>query len=133
MLTRFSGRTAAVLAGAAAVIGFAAAPASAQQGIVYIQAPPNLRIERVSYWDLNLASPAGEQILRRRVEGAISDVCLEDHGRWYGLSDPDYTHCVAGAWSRARPQIVGAVYRARQLAYYQGYYRGYRPAYYPRY
>ena len=125
MVTRFKGRIAAVLAGAAASFIFAAAPALAQPATIYVQAPPNLRVERVSYWDLNLASRYGEQALRRRVDQAVRDVCLEDRGRWYGLSEPDYNQCIWGAWHRARPQMIGAVYRARQLAYYQAR----RPAY----
>ena len=128
MVTRLHGRMAAVLAGAAASFVFFNSPALAQQGTIYVQVPQNFRAEHVGYGDLNLASRAGEQTLRRRVSNAIGDVCLEDRGRWYGLSEPDYNQCVWGAWQRARPQMIGAVYRARQLTFYYAprlaYYRG---------
>jgi UrcA family protein len=119
MVTRFKGRIAAAMAGAAASFVFAGTSASAQQ--IYVQAPVNLRVERVGYWDLNLASRAGEQRLYRRVGQAVEHVCQYDNGRWYGLGEPDYTYCSWGAMNRARPQVIGAVYRARQMAYYRGY------------
>lgn len=123
MVMPFKGRIAAVLAGCAASVVFLSPPAFAQQGVIYIQAvpPANLRIERVGYGDLNLATRAGERALDSRVSRAVENVCLYDQGRWYGLSDPDYTYCTWGAWRRARPQMMGAVYRARQLAYYRRY------------
>jgi UrcA family protein len=123
MISRFTGRIA--LAGVAASFVFAGAPAVAQRAPIYVQVPENFRAERVSYWDLNLATRAGEQALYRRVDQAIDRVCLRDQGRWYGLSEPDFNHCIWGAWDRARPQMAGAVYRARQAAYYAAYYRGY--------
>jgi UrcA family protein len=123
MVTRIAARTAIVVATAAASSVFIAAPASAQQGTIYVQAPapPNLRIERVGYWDLNLATRAGERTLHRRVGGAVERVCLYDPHRWYGMSDPDYNQCRTGSWRRARPQIAAAVYQARAMAYYRGY------------
>ena len=123
MVTRFKGRTAAVLAGVGASFVFLGLPAAAQQGVIYVQtAPPeNMRIERVGYWDLNLATPAGVQTLHRRVGRAVEHVCLYDPGRWYGLSEPDYNYCSWESWRRARPQMIGAVYRARMLAYGRAY------------
>ena len=122
MVTRFAGRIAA-LAVAAAISIIPSTTASAQQGLIIVQtAPPQyLNIERVPYGDLNLLTHAGEQSLQRRVSRAVESVCLYDNGRWYGLSEPDYNHCVWGAWQRARPQIAGAIYRARQFAYYRRY------------
>lgn len=128
MFTRLHGRTVAALAVVGASLALAGSPASAQQGVIYVQVPQNLRIERVGYWDLNLATRAGQQTLDRRVGQAIERVCLYDNGRWYGLSEPDYNHCVWGAQNRARPQMAAAIYRARQMAFYPGrrfaYYRG---------
>jgi UrcA family protein len=123
MVTRLHGRTTIALAGAAASLAFLSAPAAAQQGVIYVQtAPPeNLRIERVGYGDLNLATRTGEQSLHRRVGRAVERVCLYDNSRWYGLGEPDYNYCSWGAWNRARPQMYSAAYRARQLAYYRGY------------
>jgi len=122
MVIRVSRRTLVFLA-AGVSVAFAGAPAPAQQynyPIVIEGVPqPNLRVERVAYWDLNLASQAGERILNRRVSRAVERVCDYDSVRWYGLSEPDYNYCKSGAWQRARPQITGAVYRARQAAYYR--------------
>lgn len=123
MVICFTARTAAVLAGVTASFVFAAAPASAQQGVIVVQtAPPAyLNIERVGYGDLNLATRYGEETLNRRVSHAVERVCLYDPGRWYGLGEPAYNQCAWGAMRRARPQVIGAVYRARQFAYYRGY------------
>ena len=123
MVSRFVGTTAAVLAGIAASMFVLSPPASAQQGVIVISTvpPANMRIERVPYGDINLLTRAGENRLHRRVSQAIERVCLYDNGRWYGLGEPDYNHCTWGAWNGARPQMTGAIYRARQLAYYRGY------------
>jgi UrcA family protein len=112
----------ALLAGVLASLVFASGPAQGQrQGTIYVQVPQNFRAERVGYGDLNLATRAGEQTLYRRVDQAVDHVCLRDQGRWYGMSDPDFTYCTWGAWSRARPQMAGAIYRARLAAYYRRY------------
>jgi UrcA family protein len=123
MIARFLGRIAAVT-GAAALIFTPSATASAQQATIIVQtAPPAyLNIQRVPYGDLNLLTLAGEQSLHRRVSRAVENVCLYDNDRWYGLSEPAYNHCSWSAWQRVQPQMAGAIYRARQLAYY---YRGY--------
>jgi len=117
MLSQFNRNAAAVVAGVATSLIVTGPAAFAQDGQIIVQAPPtDTRIERVSYFDLNLASRAGEQILERRVGGAVERVCLYDRGRWYGLAVPDYNQCSDRAWRGARPQIVGAVYRARLAA-----------------
>lgn len=99
-----------------------ASSASAQQGPITIQgvAPPNIQIERVPYWDLNLATRYGERALQWRVSHAVDRVCLRDvGGRDY--INQDYNQCTWGAWRGAQPQMNAAVYRARQLAYFGGY------------
>jgi len=123
MVSRFKGRIAAALAATAGSLVFLSSPAPAQQGVIVIQAvpPAYMNIERVPYGDINLLTRAGENRLHRRVSQAIERVCLYDNSRWYGLSEPDYNHCTWGAWNGARPQMAGAIYRARQLAYYAGY------------
>jgi UrcA family protein len=125
MTIHFMNRSAAVLAGSAAALVFAIPPASAQESPIVVQGVPvpNMRIERVSFYDLNLASRAGEQALMRRVSQAIERVCLYDNGRWYGMSEPSYNQCSWGAWARARPQMIGAISRARAAAYYAAYRR----------
>jgi UrcA family protein len=122
MVTWLNRRSAAVMAGLAASLIFAAPTASAQDGQVIVRGPASdVHIERVGYYDLNLASRAGEQILYRRVNGAVQRVCLYDEGRWYGLTEPGYNSCTEGAWRGARPQMIGAVYRARLQTYGRGY------------
>ncbi len=122
MVTHSKGGTAAVLAGLASSFVFAGLPASAQ---IYIEAPSNYRAERVPYWDLNLATRAGEEALQLRINHAAERICLYDQDRAYGFTEPAYNYCYWGAWQRARPQFIGAVYRARQAAYYRAGYRGY--------
>jgi UrcA family protein len=118
MMTPFSRRTAAVLSGATVSLFIG----SAAYGQIIVQAPAaNVRIERVGYYDINLATRAGEHRLYRRVNDAVERVCLHDQGRWYGLAEPDYSHCADRAWRGARPQMIGAVYRARLHAYGNGY------------
>lgn len=122
MVTRFDRRAAAMLAGAAAFLIFAGPAAQAQVGQIIVQAPTaDVRTERVSYYDLNLATRAGERRLEHRVGGAVERVCLHDQGRWYGMAVPDYNQCADRAWRGARPQMIGAVYRARLHAYGRGY------------
>ena len=119
--------TAAVLAGTVASIALAIPPASAQEASIVVQSLPraNLRVARVPIWDLNLATRVGEQSMHRRVSRAVERVCDYDPIRAYGLSEPDYNYCTTGAWQRARPQMIGAVYRARALAYGAAYYHRY--------
>lgn len=122
MVPRFHAKPAAGLAVAAASLIFTGSAAVAQQGQVVVTGPgPDTRIERIGYYDLNLATRAGEQTLYRRVGGAVERVCLYDQGRWYGLSEPEYNQCTNRSWRGARPQVIGAVYRARLQAYGRGY------------
>ena len=123
MVTRFNRTIPAFLAATAASLVFLTAPASAQQYPIVVQSmpQPNLRVERVGYRDLNLATRAGEQTLHRRVGQAVERVCLYDEGRWYGLAEPEYNYCNWESWKRARPQMAGAIYRARLAAYGRGY------------
>ena len=111
------GRTGAVLAGVTVSFIFAAG-ASAQYPVIVVQGipPANLRIERVAYGDLNLATRAGEHALQLRVGHAVERVCLYDKHRSYRGTEPRYDQCVAGSWARARPQMAGAISRARQFA-----------------
>jgi UrcA family protein len=126
MITRFIRRSAAVLAGVTPFLILAGSPASAQEGpIIVVTAPPpnvEVNVARVPYWDIDLATPAGEQLLVTRVDSAVERVCQRDRDRWYGLSEPGYLNCTARAWQGAQPQIAEAIYSARQLAYNSGYY-----------
>lgn len=96
----------------------AAAPAIAGQGqpvVVYGEQPANVRTERVSYADLNLATAEHQKILSSRVSGAVKRVCLyrESVGRMFESS---YDDCADGAWDVANPQIAQAIARARDIA-----------------
>jgi len=122
MVSRLQARLACVLAGVAISLAFAGSAAMAQDGQLVVYGPGrDTRFEHVGYYDLNLATRAGERTLYRRVNHAVERVCLHDPGRWYGLAVPDYTQCTARSWRGARPQVIGAVYRARMQAYGYGY------------
>jgi UrcA family protein len=121
MTALLNGKTAA-LAGVTASLIVIGSAAMAQQSQIIVHGPgPDTRIERVGYYDLNLASRYGEQTLYRRVGASVERVCLYDRGRWYGLAVPDYNQCAERSWRGAKPQVIGAVYRARLQAYGSGY------------
>lgn len=91
-------------------------PVGAQNTPVTVYGEPSdVRTERVSYRDLNLATPAGEKILTQRVGGAVRRVC-SDTGHIGLYSDRFY--CTSGAWKDARPQMSRAIARAREIAMY---------------
>ena len=116
MLTRFNRKTAAVLSGVTASL-LIAAPATATQErpvVVYAQ-PSDVRVERVSYADLNLAQDNHVKKLRGRVAGAVKRVCLFENNR-HGLQYRGYYSCSDDAWDGARPQIAQAVARAKEIA-----------------
>ncbi len=96
----------------------AAGPAFAGQSqpvVVYAEPDQNMRTEKVSYADLDLATLKGERTLRLRVAGAVKNVCLFDHGH-IGLQPSGYYNCAGEAMSGARPQMAQAVQRAREIA-----------------
>lgn len=121
MVTRLNRRTTAVLAGVAVSFFVSATAAIGQDNAqIIVQGPQgDVRGERVPYRDLNLATREGEKALILRVSNAVERVCLGDEGRWYGMTQPDYLSCTERSWRGARPQVIGAVFRARQLAYRQ--------------
>jgi UrcA family protein len=102
----------------ASVFLLAAGPAFAGQGqpvVVYGEQPANVRTERVSYADLNLATAEHQKILNNRVSSAVKHVCLyrESVGRMFESS---YDYCADGAWDVANPQIAQAIARAHEIA-----------------
>ena len=120
MVTRLNRTTTAVLAGVALSFIVPATAAIGQDNAqIIVQGPQgDVRGERVPYRDLNLATRDGEKALILRVSNAVERVCLQDEGRWYGMTQPDYLSCTERSWRGARPQVIGAVFRARQLAYH---------------
>ena len=123
MVSRSKSRIAGAFAGIAGFLVFLSSPAPAQQAVIVVQSTPPayMNIERVPYAELNLLTRAGTESLHRRVSRAVERVCLYDNGRWYGLGEPDFNQCTWRAWNGARPQMAGAIYRAREVAYYPRY------------
>ena len=71
--------------------------------------PPALR---VSFTDLDLASPDGEQVLKRRIAGAVDRIC--------GRAGPSDLHghrlemkCRHDAWQSTSLQVATAIDKAR--------------------
>lgn len=117
MLTRFNRKTAAVLSGVTASL-LAAFPASAGQDkpvVVLAEPQENMRTERVSYADLDLAQRADQRTLNYRVANAVKRVCLFEDSR-AGLQLGGYYSCANGALEGAEPQIAQAIDRAEQIA-----------------
>ena len=116
MLARFNRKTAAVLSGVTASLLVAASASAAQeQRVVIYGEPENVRTERVTYADLDLAERSDQRKLNVRVTGAVKRVCLFENNR-SGLQDRGYYGCANGAWDGARPQIAQAVQRATDIA-----------------
>ena len=117
MLTRFNRMTTAVLSGVTASL-LVAFPASAgQEGpvVVFAEPPENMRTERVSYADLDLAQRSDQRTLNHRVASAVKRVCLFEDGR-SGLQLRGYYSCADGALEGAAPQIAQAIDRAKEIA-----------------
>ena len=117
MLTQFNRKTAAVLSGVTASL-LAAFPASAGQDkpvVVFAEPQENIRTERVSYADLDLAQRAGQRTLNYRVANAVKRVCLFENNR-SGLQLGGYYSCANGAMEGAEPQIAQAIDRAKEIA-----------------
>ena len=105
----------AILA-AAAAIGVTASPvhARAPNSVVVVAHPEEFVTRRISYADLNLATPPGARTLNRRVGSAVTSLCDEAIGG--DTTDFPYKNCTYGAWRDARPQVALAVRRARDIA-----------------
>lgn len=116
MLARFNRKTAAVLSGVTASLLVVASASAAQEGPVVIYGEPeNIRTERVTYADLDLADFGDQRKLNLRVTGAVKRVCLYENSR-HGLQDLGYYNCAGHAWDGAKPQIAQAVQRAKEIA-----------------
>lgn len=104
----------------AGAFALTAPPAFGKSAPVVVTAPaPSDMVRRhISYADLNLASPAGERTLNRRVAGAVSGLCLEATGGADGsfTMGIEIRRCTNSAWEQARPQISQAVQRANEIA-----------------
>ena len=101
---------------AAASLFVVASPAFGRP--IVVTAPSDVITRHVSYADLNLATAPGEKTLYRRVGGAVSDVCDEAVGGDNGSTEYRFSmhRCSGEAWDGARPQILRAVHRARDIA-----------------
>lgn len=117
MLTRFNRIAAAVLSGVTASLLVASAAWAGQEKPVVVLAEPqeNLRTERVSYADLDLAQRSDQRTLNYRVASAVKRVCLFEDSR-AGLQLGGYYSCANGAMDGAEPQIAQAIDRAKEIA-----------------
>lgn len=98
------------------VVFAATAPASAQdRPITVIATEERVPVRFVSFRDLDLAKSEDEKILVRRVRYAAKDVCV-DSAPSYPLYSTLFLSCRSNAWHGARPQIIRAVTRAREIA-----------------
>ena len=114
MFTRLS-KIAAVLSGVTASL-MIATPAGAQgRPVVVYGQEEYVPTERVSFADLNLATPGGERMLQARVSDAVDRVCQYGGGA-IGLIDNGFVNCAFGAWKDARPKMALAIARARDIA-----------------
>jgi UrcA family protein len=95
-------------------------PAAGKNPRIVVIAPPSSEIvvRRVSFADLNLASPAGERSLNSRVSYAVNDLCYDVTGGDDGTLRMKQVlkKCSGSAWDQARPQMAQAIQRAREIA-----------------
>ena len=109
--------TSLLAACAVTVVVFAAtSPAIAKDRAIIVTATgESIPVRLVSYRDLNLVKAQGESMLVKRVRYAVKNVCTESvPGGLYFQQET--VACRADAWNGARPQIVRAVARAREIA-----------------
>ena len=103
-----------LIAGAAlALLAASSAPAWAKEVTVLGQIPEDQLSERVSYADLDLATPAGVETLTYRVRGAVKRVCQPLDQR---STFAEHGECRSFAWTGAQPQMSQAIARAQQIA-----------------
>ena len=98
---------------ASGTLFLAAGPAAAKDVTVVAATDDELPVARVSFADLNLVHEAGQQTLRRRVNGAIRTVCAPAYS---GIETAAYAMCQNNAWNEAKPQMTAAIDRATRLA-----------------
>ena len=87
----------------------------AKEAPVTVHGDPSMRIERVSFANLDLADARDARRLHLKVAGAVKRVCLFDTDR-AKIQAPDYYSCADGAWGRARPQIDRAIAQTTSVA-----------------
>ena len=91
-------------------------PAAAQDAEIVVRGvPEGTELRLVTYRDLDLNFMSHREILIRRVNHAVRDVCDYEPGDNRSRS---YRLCADEAWARADPQIAMAYNQAAQLAYY---------------
>lgn len=106
----------AMFAATGAALLAAIPPAAAQDTEIVVRGvPEGTELRLVSYRDLDLNFMPDREILIRRVNRAVRDVCDYEPGDNHSQS---YRDCASEAWARADPQIALAYAGAAQLAYY---------------
>jgi UrcA family protein len=101
-------------AGMVLALSVATSGVAAAKDVTVVAAPQEGSLsERVQYADLDLASPAGVELLGTRVGSAVTRVCSPLDQR---STFSEHGACKSFAWNGARPQMDRAVVRARELA-----------------
>lgn len=94
-------------------------PAFSKNPQITVTGQPDIAIRYVRFSDIDLASPAGEKQLKRRVNYTIDDLCNEATGYFrptFRYESSVWADCTESAWDQARPQVARAVQRAREIA-----------------
>ena len=108
----------AMLVATAAALFAVIPPAAAQDTEIVVRGvPEGTELRLVSYRDLDLNFMPHREILIRRVNRAVREVCDYEPGDSLSRG---YRDCANEAWARADPQIAVAYAAAAQLAYYPG-------------
>jgi UrcA family protein len=111
-MTRILTAAALLLASAAAAVG--QPPAEKPHSGVVVVAEDTMPTRHVSFADLDLSTPGGEQTLVRRVKLAVSKVCDEAVGPLpiiYAKQE-----CWKSTWTESQPKLNAALERSRQIA-----------------
>ena len=103
---------AAVLAGCLGGAAFGAHQAAAQMPGVYLTTPngDGLARARVTYRDLDLATPDGQMALRKRIQRAATLVCQPGDPTLFQMN---MEYCRGVVRRGARPAMLAAIGRAR--------------------
>jgi len=104
---------------AASVVAIGSSPAAGKSGPIFVQGPSDDVISRhISYADLDLARPAGAHALVTRVGSAVNGLCgqVAASREVSILTSVATNRCSRASWDQARPQIDGALQRAREIA-----------------
>ena len=116
MLRSFNRTALAIAAGATASTFIGVLPAAAQEAEITVRGTlPGVKMQLVSYRDLNLNLIAHRKVLNTRVERAVRKVC--DLKQVKDELGAGFRACSDAAWAGARPQVNRAYVQAARMAY----------------